>query len=330
MPIDDRFDAPADAVERALPAAPAAAAPDNGAGAALSRRADAACRQLGIAREPVRLAVRIGVLRMARRYGRDGMDPHAYHNDAHALGLLERTLPALVAAGPLDAGAREVLALFCACHDLRQRERGPGVGPVGANEAASIAEAERLLAALGLEDRRLRLALRLAIAGSTFAAGDIDVDGDDAARGAFAHRLAAWLDDHRPGWRGDDDAVEAERVARIAADVDTGAIGAPYAEFAAQAAALAVELQARAGRALDGAAAAASCLAFLGSGQQRYVETLHRFASPEGRAAFGTQRDHNARRAIETARRLAERFPHPPRDGHTVLAAFADIADAAR
>ncbi|HAI60022.1 MAG TPA: hypothetical protein DCM32_09120 [Xanthomonadaceae bacterium] len=322
MPIDECFDAPADAVERALPATSDAAPADTRA-EALLRRADAACRRVGVDRDSVRAVVRIAVLRMAHRYGPFGDDRHAYHNEEHALGLLERTLPALLAAAPLDTADREALVLFCACHDLRQRECGPAVGPIGADEAASIAETARLLAAQGLNDRRLHLALRFAIAGSTFANGT-----EDAEKGALVHRLGAWLDGSKPCWRDDADAVNAERLARIAADLDTGSIGAPYAEFAAQAAALAVELQYRAGRPLDSRAAAAACLQFLGEGQRHYVDALHRFASAEGRAAFGERRDANARRCAKTARDLAERFPVAPADAHAVLAAFAAITAA--
>lgn len=318
--------APPDAIELAIPAGATAGPHGDPRGSALAERAERACLAIGVDDPAVRAAVRVAVLRMAYRHGALGDDPHAYHNEAHALGLIERTLPALLATAPLPTHEREALALFCACHDLRQRESAATAGPIGANEAASIAETERLLAASGLDARPLRLALRFAIAGSTFATGS----DDDASKGAFAHRLGGWLDGGHPGWRLDDDAVAAERLARIAADLDTGAIGGDYADFAAQAAALAAELQHRGGHALDTAAAGQACLRFLTDGQRRYVAHLHRFASAEGHAAFGARRDANVRRVAETADRLARRFAAGPApDGHAVVAAFLALTAAA-
>ena len=83
----------------------------------------------------------------------------------------------------------------------------------------------------------------------------------------------------------------------------------------------------RAGRRLDSPEAGASCLGFLAEGQERYVFNLQRFASREGRAAFGTQRDANAARVRETSRRLREHFAtQTPRDAHAVILAFRSLA----
>lgn len=326
MPIDYRLVYPADAVERALPAhwRPEASDPREDGYAA---RVERACANAGVQRQPIVAAARVAVLRMAKRHGALGTDHHAYHNQDHLLDLLEDKLPRLLAAAPLPTLEREALVLFCACHDLRQREaRRHDQEPIGPNEAASLAEAERLLDALSVASDELRTLLRFAILGSTFAAG---TDDHGQPQGAFAHRLAAWLDGAQPGWRGNALAAEAEHLARMAADIDTSNVASAYPDFAQSAVALASELHYRAGRGLDSPEAGASCLDFLTDGQERYVFGLQRFASREGRAAFGSRRDANAARVRETSRRLRERFADGgATSGHAVIAAFREIAAA--
>lgn len=329
MPIDYRLVYPADAVEQTVPIGAAAGGALDPQALAYAHRAARACAHAGIRHPTIVEVVSVAVVRMAMRHGPLGRDTHAYHNQDHLLGLLEVALPALLGHAHPSAVGRDALALFCACHDLRQRETPRhGTDPVGANEAASLAETERLLDAAGLGDAALRTMLRFAIIGSTFAAGN---DGNAPSQGAFAHRLAGWLDRTQPGWREDRIAAEAEHLARMAADLDTSNVALPYVDFAQSAVALATEVQYRAGRALDAAESAASCLGFLTEGQERYVFALQRFASREGRSAFGAQRDANAARVRETGRRLRERFPagSPPASGWAVIDAFREIAAGA-
>jgi hypothetical protein len=323
MPIDYRLVYPPDTVEHAVTAEAVPAEGGDPQVADLIQRVQAACHAVGVDHPAMLAAARVALVRMAQRYGVLGDDAHAYHNPEHLLELLEHKLPALLAVSPLDAEARNTLVLFCVCHDLRQREtRRHGDDPVGANEAASVAETDRLLDALGLDAPGLRLGLRLAILGSTFAAGN----DDGAMQGAFAHRLAAWLDATQPKWRDDPMACEAEHRARIAADIDTSNVASDYAAFAQSAVALAIEMQHRAGRPLDSPGAGASCLGFLTEGQERYVFELQRFASAEGRAAFGAQRDANALRVRDTGRAVRQRFASSTAPtGAEVIAAFREI-----
>lgn len=326
MPIDYRLVYPADAVEQVVPLGAPSGGTLGPCALAYARRAALACDRIGIGNPAVVDVASVAVVRMAMRYGPLGQDAHAYHNQDHLLDLLEDKLPALLDHAALSTAGRDALALFCACHDLRQREtRHHEEEPIGANEAASLAEAERLLDAAGLGDRTLRTMLRFAIIGSTFAAGN---DETVQSQGAFAHRLAGWLDAAQPDWRDDPVAAEAEHLARMAADIDTSNVASPYIDFVQSAVALATEIQYRAGRALDDPASSAGCLGFLTEGQDRYVFVLQRFASREGRATFGAQRDANAARVRETGRRLRERFPHgsPPASGQAVIAAFRKIA----
>ena len=326
MPIDYRLVYPADAVEQDVPIGALANPALDPRATAYADRAARACERAGIDDPRIIDVAAIAVVRMAMRYGTLGRDGHAYHNPDHLLELLEDKLPALLATADLPRVEREALALFCACHDLRQREtRRHDDEPIGANEAASLAETERLLDAHGLGDPALRTMLRFAIVGSTFAAGN---DESVQSQGAFAHRLAGWMDSMQPGWRDDPVAAQAEHLARMAADIDTSNVASPYIDFAQSAVALATEIQYRAGRSLDSAEAGVGCLGFLSDGQERYVFGLQRFASREGRATFGAQRDANAARVRETARRLRERFPpgSPPDSGLAVIAAFREIA----
>ena len=112
----------------------------------------------GLRQDATRGAVALGIAlaRMGLRHGSWGEDFHAYHNENHALELMDGRMGRLLAAAgeAFDGRDRIALMLFCACHDLRQREEGEGEGPVGPNEAASIAESARILAAAGFDARR--------------------------------------------------------------------------------------------------------------------------------------------------------------------------------
>ena len=325
MPFDYRTVYPADAVESLIAGGWRPGIGSDPRAVALVRRVHQACARAGVEREAVIGAAGVAVVRMAIRHGSLGSDGHAYHNERHLLDLLEDKLQLLLAAAALPVAKREALVLFCACHDLRQREaRRHEDEPVGANEAASLAEAERLLDAAGVDDAALRIPLRFAIAGSTFATG---TDEQGRPQGALAHRLGAWLDGARPGWRDHPLAAHAEHLARMAADIDTSNVASPYIDFAQSAIALATEIQFRAGRGLETPEAAASCFGFLTDGQERYVFGLQRFGSREGRAAFGAQRDANAARVREVSRRLRERFGDAgAASGREAIEAFRAIA----
>ena len=159
-------------------------------------------------------ALRMALARMGLRYGSWGEDYHAYHNENHALELLDGRLERLVreAGTTLDGRDRIALALFSACHDLRQRESGETGTLMGANEAASIDETARILAIAGFDhadDAWLFRTLELAIAGSTFDARPLAPDSRSntaelAARGGpLAPHLHECLDETEPGWRSD-------------------------------------------------------------------------------------------------------------------------------
>lgn len=295
----------------------------------------------------VEAALIMGVARLGLRHGRYGDDFHAYHNEGHALDLLLGRIDALY-AHPCSATLGHEdwlrLELFAALHDLRQREHGHHAAPVGANETASIAEGLRILDACSLsapQETPLRDALELMIAGSTFDArpaplSSADPDGNDnsaelaAGGGALAPRLKQWLLLRHPDLAARQPIVHALRLACLAADLDTANVGESFEGLCLSAVQLAEEREMRAGRRLGSVLSAAPCRDFLLHAQVRYLDELHRFASPEGEALLGTRKRENRlrmQRLVETLRAPGCAF-QTAADGRAVIAAFSDAARA--
>lgn len=348
LDIDPASRHPADAIEGELPDGDAAAA------LLLSRRPELVPWILQWQRElietfgePLRqdaarsaVALSIALARMGLRHGSWGEDFHAYHNENHALELMDGRLGQLVstAGEAFDGRDRIALMLFCACHDLRQREDGEGDGPVGPNEAASMAESRRILAAAGFDPQRdawLYGTLELAIAGSTFDARPLPPDSRSntaelAARGgALAPHLAQWLDAREPQWRSDAVRQHALALAQVASDLDTANVAEPMLELAASSIRLCEEREMRAGRSLEDAQSVAPCFAFLTEGQERYFFELHRFCSEPGRLAFAEGKAANAapmRALLDALRADFARDPGQCQCGLDVIRHFARLA----
>jgi hypothetical protein len=231
------------------------------------------------------------------------------------------------------------LLMFAACHDLRQRENYDFPGPVGGNEAASSAECFRIMDTVGFDrtaDRSQYVALELMITGSTFDAkpqAHSDPQTDDlpeVAGGALARGLHLWLDASVPRWREHADARRGERLARLAADLDTANVGEDFVQLCETALRLCREREMRWHRALNSDESAMSCLGFLGKGQEYYFYELHQFSSREGERVYGPQKAVNGPKVRETTARLHERFASaPPANGAAVLAAFSELTGAA-
>ena len=236
----------------------------------------------------------------------------------------------------------DLLLVFAACHDLRQRETVDVPGPVGGNEAASCAEALRILEACGYRREAARsqfVGRELMSAGSTFDARPVadapepdDVAADELTAlvgGSLARGLALWLDSALPSWRQDEDARRGERLSRLAADLDTANVGEPFPLLCGTAVRLCREREMRSGRSLESAASAQPCLDFLGPGQERYFNELHRFSSREGQQVFGAGKRENAARVREaTAALLAHFSAAPPATGQAVVDAFTSLTRA--
>jgi hypothetical protein len=281
-------------------------------------------------------AFTLALARLGYRHGGFGEDPHAYHNEHHIMELAERRIPHLIQAlgyEALPADEWQTLALFAALHDLRQRETTDVPGPVGGNEAASIAETFRILDDTGFcreQDREIYVALELMIAGSTFNAGadaDTVFDTGPVMGGCFARSLGPWLDAERNHWREDPHARRGERLARLAADIDTANVGEAFSFLADSAERLCREREMRAGNAIDKAVSAPSSLGFLTRGQLVYFFDLHRFASREGERVFGPQKLQNAGKVREVSAALTARFhDSPPANGEAVIQVFRQLA----
>ena len=281
-------------------------------------------------------AVRLGHARLALRHGSLGADFHAYHNEGHVLEICGERMDRLREAVGLHAlSLREwcALMLFGAGHDLRQREAPGLVDGVGANERASVDEMQRILDACGFSRERdadLHVALELMIAGSTFDArplpGGYHYNAADLVQsgGALASRLDQLLDVRANGWRGDAALASAQRLALIAADLDTANVAEPFAKFATTAENLCREREMLSGRSLAASESALPVLGFLTDGQDRFFFELHRFQSEAGSAAFGPGKQANAPRlkALCLGVRARIAVHGTPRTGAEVIEAY--------
>jgi len=335
---------PADASERALPDADAARAlvqarrPDILDW--LHRRRQHLLDHFGADNAPAvdraSNALLLGLARLGLRHGTFGDDVHDYHNEGHVLELADRRMAAFehtLGQDTLPLQDWLMLGLFAACHDLRQREHSDVPGPIGGNEAASIAEALRILDVCGFDRERDRAAyvnLEMMIAGSTFGlfARPLANSAEAAVGGgALARYLPGWLDQAVPDWRLDAAIEPALLLARLAADLDTANAGESFAELADSALRLCREREMREHRALGSAASAKPCLGFLSDGQERYFFELHHFASREGERVFGPGKTANAPRVRAVSAALRARFATAaPANGEEVLAAYRQLA----
>jgi len=341
----------ADETERRLPDVAAARALAGTSAAALeallARRRDAWAILLKLPADAALLhatedAVRLGYARLALRHGHLGSDFHAYHNEGHVLEICGERMDRLRESLGLQAlNLREwcALMLFGAGHDLRQREAPHLVDGVGANERASIEETQRILDVCGFSresDADLYAALELMIAGSTFdarpAPGGYQYNAADLVQsgGALASRLDQVLDARRPDWRTRPDLVAAQKLALIAADLDTANVAEPFTKFATTAENLCREREMLSGRSLDAGESALPVLGFLTEGQDRFFFDLHRFQSEAGMAAFGAGKEANAPKlkALCMGVRARIAMHGPPQTGEHVIEAYrATLAD---
>lgn len=289
-------------------------------------------------------ALMLSLARFGRRHGSWGDDFHHYHNENHALEILDGRIGRLMDHIGLDALPGEdwiALQLFATCHDLRQREQVDFNHPVGNNEAASLVETFRILDACGFErdrDRGLYLDLELMIAGSTFdarpAAALAHYNSAEVAAtgGALAARMAGYLDQTMPRWRDDPDVVHAVELAQIASDLDTANVAEAFPWLAESASRLCQEREMRSGRSLQAAESAQPCVGFLSDGQERYFFELHRFCSAAGEATFAPTKAENAPKVKAIAEAMRRRFREAgpaPSSGLEVVREFSRLSLAA-
>jgi hypothetical protein len=285
-------------------------------------------------------AVRLAYARLAVRHGRLGNDFHAYHNEGHILEICAGRIPRVLAlpdARTLSLRDGCALLLFGASHDLRQREAPMFSAGIGANERASTEEMLRILDTCGFERERdadFQIALELMIAGSTFDArsGAHPYNAAELVQsgGALAAKLDTKLDKHHPDWRSDPVLARGQRLALIAADLDTANVAESFTAFATNGENLCLEREALSGRSLDAGESALPSLAFLTDGHDRFFFDLHRFNSPIGHAAFDAGKAANAPlvKALTLGVRARIALGGPPATGAQVIEAYrATVAD---
>lgn len=283
-------------------------------------------------------AILLGTARLGLRHGSFGTDFHHYHNQDHVLDLAERRLGRMLDHCGLQIMPAEdwlALILFAACHDLRQRETKDAAGPVGGNEASSVAETFRILDVCGFDrqaERAVYVAMELMIAGSTFdpRLREPSPDTVNLTGGAFARSIGLWLDGIKPSWREDGDARRGERLGRLAADIDTGNVGENFHLLGRSALQLVEEQLMRRGLSPEQPESAEQALNFLSNGQLHYFFDLHRFSSREAEQVFGPQKLANAEKVRTSGAALIAHFQQAPAaNGRAVMTAFAALCDLA-
>lgn len=280
-------------------------------------------------------ALGLSFVRMASRHGSWGDDVHTYHNEEHALellnGRLARTRLQLGWRG-LEAEEWLLLALFSNCHDLRQREKLDYQNSIGANERASIAETHRILRASGFnesEHAEFFDTLAWMIAGSTFDARPESVEhgrihqqpqtGIDAVAlknpavlnsgGSLSSSLARAFIATHPNYLNDPILRRRARLILVSADLDTANVGEPFMALVDSAIRLVREREMRNGRDLSKSDSAQHVIEFLTDGQELYFFKLHRFVSDVGRDVFGLGKTLNSHKLKRLTDQIRMRFP---------------------
>ena len=284
-------------------------------------------------------AIVVSLARLGARHGSFGQDYHQYHNENHALEILDRRIGEVLeckGVSALTGGEWLALALFATCHDLRQREPMEFRHGVGSNEAASICESHRILDLAGFDrnvDKNLYAALEIMIAGSTFDASPrpklYNTAEVLATGGPLAPRLEKELDQTRPDWRERPELQRALALAQIASDLDTANVAEPFNDLAQSSGRLAAEREMRASRSLEAPDSGPPVLNFLTDGQERYFFELHRFCSDLGRSVFRDGKEANAPKVHALAEELRRRFGGKGPGGFTggeVLSTHLELA----
>ena len=279
-------------------------------------------------------ALGLSFVRMASRHGSWGVDVHTYHNEEHALellnGRLARTRLQLGWRG-LEAQEWLLLALFSNCHDLRQREKLDYKDGVGANERASIAETHRILRASGFsesEHAEFFDTLAWMIAGSTFDARPESAEhgrvhppahaGNAVAinappvvtsGGSLSSSLARAFIAAHPDYLSDPILRRRARLILVSADLDTANVGEPFMALVDSAVRLVREREMRNGRDLSKPDSGQHVIEFLTDGQELYFFKLHRFVSDVGRDVFGLGKTLNSHKLKRLTDQIRARFP---------------------
>lgn len=279
-------------------------------------------------------ALGLSFVRMASRHGSWGDDVHTYHNEEHALellnGRLARTRLQLGWRG-MEAEEWLLLALFSNCHDLRQREKLDYYNGIGANERASIAESHRIFRTCGFcepEHAEFFDTLAWMIAGSTFDArpesiehGRVHQHSDTGgiasvnkptvinSGGSLSSALGRQFIAAHPNYLSDPVLRRRARLILVSADLDTANVGEPFMALVDSGVRLVREREMRNGRDLAKPNSAQHVIEFLTDGQELYFFKLHRFVSDIGRDVFGLGKTLNSHKLKRLTDQIRARFP---------------------
>jgi hypothetical protein len=297
----------------------------------------------GVGRQPMLKrtldALALAMARMGMRHGSWGKDQHQYHNEGHVLELMVGRLSRIrMERGwvALDAEDWLLLALFSACHDLRQRETPDPTREIGTNEQASIAEAFRILDVCGFDranDQDFYSTLGYMIAGSTFDARPLPYNTAEvvSAGGCLAPKLVHDLAIGSAEFTSDEALHRCTKLMLIAADLDTANVAEPFPSFTSSSARLACEREMRAGRSMQAPESATPVFEFLTDGQERYFFKLHRFVSDIGREVFGAGKTINAPKIKVLCEEMRVKFGgrlKPGTTGQSLVDEFLNLAQA--
>jgi len=338
---------PADATELAIPGV------DEAAALMRERRFDlyavmaevgaSFVRNFGEAEVPrlqrVQDALALSFARMASRHGSWGHDLHHYHNEGHALEILNGRLARVRLQFGWDALSAErwiLMALFATCHDLRQRESVDYLRGVGANERASIAEAFRILDVCGFDresESNIYETLGWMIAGSTFdarpvATGPFNTAEDASSGGCLAPKLVTKIADEIGAAA--EQALYRERfeLMLLSADLDTANVGEPFLSLVGSGVRLALEREMRSGRDVATLESAEPVFEFLTQGQEHYFNNLHRFVSDLGAKVFEPGKRANRDKVKAQGERMRARYANRLHEltGQNLIDAYVESA----
>ena len=310
-------------------------------------------------------ALGLSFVRMATRHGSWGDDVHTYHNEEHALELLNGRLARTrlqLGWGGLEAEEWLLLALFSNCHDLRQREKLDYQNSIGANERASIAETHRILRASGFcesEHAEFFDTLAWMIAGSTFDARQESIEhgrihqqtemgaqlassnspvinkpainkpGVINSGGSLSSSLARELIATNPNYLSNPVLRRRAHLILVSADLDTANVGEPFMALVDSSVRLVREREMRSGRDLSKPDSAQHVMEFLTNGQELYFFKLHRFVSDVGRDVFGLGKTLNSHKLKRLTDQMRLRFPSsvlPQASGDQIILEFIRCA----
>jgi hypothetical protein len=293
------------------------------------------------------IAMNIGVAMFSTRYGVGnkisniwfhGYDCLYYHNTQHALDIMERLDKVCdnFGADLFPPQRRLLLALFALFHDLRQQEPGMPISGVGANERASVLEAQKILDSAFCQagfdpvtDKKVfhyyKENMRLMIFGTTFnfasTAGEMPnlftkkLENCTTPVGALAPMVVEQMKSCYPAWSRSDVLLESIENILLGSDVDTANVSDSFYDFAVQGVNLCRELEKRKGNlACDSAAV----YGFMTEGQEYYFHVAQKYNSRFTQEIFTGEKNRNGEKLGMLTREIREVYGNPDDGGKTL------------